>query len=101
MTLYKIVTKRATLCLSPDLETVVSIEYLTFGKPSLSLLQNVVSAFSVYSRNVNYHDIFQLLESGRTLVYRHTSGNIDWIIDIEREEYKILNRQLKINSILN
>jgi hypothetical protein len=100
MRLYKLVTQKATLCSSPDLETLVSIEDLSSGRPSLRCLRRITSVFYESSRVLNINDIFQLSIFGKTLVYRHTSGNIDWIIDIERNEYKTLKRILKINLIL-
>ena len=100
MKLYKLVTEKATLCLSPDLETLVSIQDLSFGRPSLRCLRKISSVFYGSSRSLNINDIFQLSTFGKTLVYRHTSGDIDWIIDIERNEYKNLKRILKINLIL-
>lgn len=101
MKLYKLVTQKATLCSSPDLETVVSIQDLSLGRPSLRCLRRITSVFYESSRRLNINDIFQLSTFGKTLVYRHTCGNIDWIIDIERIEYKNLKRILKINSILD
>ncbi len=97
MRLYKILTIKSNELAKPDLDSVISVEYLKLNILSLPLLKkSIQNEFLLYS-----NDIDAIRDNGRTLVYRFDDGKYLWIVDIDHVDYIRFQRDIILETILN